>query len=201
MSLENLADVPRGTGDILERLKAIVLAESRHQNLISESSIEAFDDRHLADSLQLVPLLPDGVMVDIGSGGGFPGLVLGCVRPATCHLVEPRAKRAAFLETACRSLGVEDHVHVHGVRVERVELPPVAAITARAVASLDKLFAMAAHLADENTRWVLPKGRSAASELAEARKTWQGEFRLVASRTDPEAAIVIAEGVRRRRAR
>ena len=192
--------VPRET-ELLDRLKALVLAEAQNQNLIAESSIVAFDDRHLADSLQLVPLLPDGTMVDIGSGGGFPGLVLGCVRADRCHLVEPRAKRAAFLDTASRSLGIDDHVHVHACRIERLTLPPVAAITARAVASLDRLFAMAIHLADDNTRWVLPKGRSAASELAEARKTWQGAFRLVASQTDPEAAIVIAEGVRRRRVR
>ncbi len=185
----------------MSRLKALVITESRLQNLISAASIETFDDRHLDDSLQLVPLLPPGEVIDIGSGGGFPGLVLGCVRSDICHLVEPRAKRAAFLEAACASLGIADHVRVHACRVERLERPPVAAITARAVASLDRLFAMAAHLADENTRWVLPKGRSAASELAEARKTWQGEFRLVASRTDPEAAIVIAAGVRRRRAR
>ena len=194
-------DVPRETAAVLDQLKAIVLAESRNQNLISESSIEQFDERHLRDSLQLVPLLPPGVHVDIGSGGGFPGLVIGCVRSDACHLVEPRAKRAAFLDAACDALGLAGHVHIHACRVERLELPPVAAITARAVASLDKLFAMAIHLTDENTRWVLPKGRSAASELAEARKTWQGEFRLVASLTDPEAAIVIAEGVRRRRAR
>ena len=193
--------VPRETQDRLDRLKAIVLAESCRQNLISEQSIEAFDERHLRDSLQLVPLLPTGVLVDIGSGGGFPGLVLGSVRPDICHLVEPRAKRATFLAEASAALGIDDHVHVHAHRVERFEHPPVAAITARAVASLDKLFAMAIHLADENTRWVLPKGRSAASELAEARKTWQGEFRLVASRTDPEAAIVIATSVRRRRSR
>jgi 16S rRNA (guanine527-N7)-methyltransferase len=200
MPLE-IADVSRGTRDILDRLKAIVLAESEHQNLISGASVAGFDDRHLADSLQLLPLLPAGPMIDIGSGGGFPGLVLACVRADPCHLIEPRAKRAAFLETASVALGVGDHVHVHACKVERVALPPVAAITARAVASLDKLFAMAIHLADDNTRWVLPKGRSAASELAEARKTWQGAFRLVASQTDPEASIVIAENVRRRRAR
>jgi 16S rRNA (guanine527-N7)-methyltransferase len=194
-------DVPRGTNDILARLKLLVLAESRHQNLISEGSIAAFDDRHIADSLQLLPFLPSGVIVDIGSGGGFPGLVLGCMRADPCHLVEPRAKRAAFLDSAALALGLSEHVHVHACRVERLLLPSVAAITARAVASLDRLFAMAAHIADENTRWVLPKGRSAASELEEARKTWQGSFRLVASQTDAEAAIVIAEGVRRRRSR
>jgi 16S rRNA (guanine527-N7)-methyltransferase len=201
MPPDHQAHVPRGTDDKLTQLKRIVLDETARQNLISQGSIDAFDERHLADSLQLLPLLPDGVLVDIGSGAGFPGLVLGCARTDRCHLVEPRAKRAAFLETACRTLCVDDHVRVHACRIERLTLPPVAAITARAVASLERLFEMAIHLSDEKTQWVLPKGRSAASELAEARKTWQGDFRLVASQTDPEAAIVIAENVRRRRAR
>jgi 16S rRNA (guanine527-N7)-methyltransferase len=123
------------------------------------------------------------------------------VRTDPCHLVEPRARRAAFLCGAVATLGLASHVTVHAAKIENVALPTVATITARAVASLDRLFAMAAHVADEKTRWVLPKGRSAASELAEARKTWQGDFRLVASSTDRDAAIVIAEGVRRRRAR
>ncbi len=74
-------------------------------------------------------------------------------------------------------------------------------ITARAVASLDKLFAMASALIAPNGRWVLPKGRSAEIELEEARATWQGDFRLVSSRTDPDAKILIAEQVRQRAGR
>ena len=194
--------VPRETSERLHLLKETVIAESTRQNLISAATIPQFDERHIEDSLQLLPHLPAGVLLDIGSGGGFPGLVLACCRTeSTTHLVEPRAKRAEFLTRAAGILGIESHVRVHAVKVERVELPPVAAITARAVAALDALFTMAAPIADENTIWVLPKGRSAASELEEARRTWQGDFRLVPSVTDPEAAIVIATGVRRRRVR
>lgn len=199
--MTDLPDVPRGTNSLLDRLKALVLDEAQRQNLISAQSMETFDERHLQDSLQLAPLIRPGVLLDIGSGAGFPGMVLACVRTDRCHLVEPRARRAAFLSAVTADLGLTEHVDIHACKIERVALPPVQTITARAVASLDRLFAMAAHIADEKTRWVLPKGRSAASELAEARKTWQGEFRLVASHTDPEASIVIATGVRRRRSR
>lgn len=193
--------VPRETAEMLHRLKDAVIAESERQNLVSAATIPQFDERHLLDSVQLLPHLQDGVLVDIGSGGGFPGLVLACCREDPIHLVEPRAKRATFLDAAAQALGIGQRVTVHASKIERVALPPVRTITARAVASLDALFGMAAHLADESTRWVLPKGRSAASELEAARQTWQGAFRLVPSITDSEAAIVIAEGVRRRRAR
>ncbi|MDH7640234.1 16S rRNA (guanine(527)-N(7))-methyltransferase RsmG [Sphingomonas oryzagri] len=195
-----LDDVPRETSVLIERLKGLVLAESARQNLISASTIESFDQRHIVDSLQLASFALERSLLDIGSGGGFPGLVLACINTSPVHLVEPRAKRAAFLHDAATELGL-GHVRVHASKVERVELAPVRTITARAVANLDALFAMAQHLSDENTRWVLPKGRGAASELEVARRTWQGDFRLVPSVTDAEAAIVIAEGVRRRRAR
>jgi 16S rRNA (guanine527-N7)-methyltransferase len=194
-------NVSRETTDLLRLLKETVIAESERQNLISAATIPQFDERHMTDSLQLLPHLAAGPLLDIGSGGGFPGLVLACCRSESTHLVEPRAKRAEFLARAATALGIAERVQVHASKVERVALPPVATITARAVASLDALFAMASHLADETTRWVLPKGRSVASELEEARRTWQGRFCLVPSVTDPEAAIVIAEGVRRRRAR
>ncbi len=195
-----LDDVPRETSALIEQLKGLVLAESDRQNLISASTVESFDQRHLVDSLQLASFLQEGTLLDIGSGGGFPGLVLACVHSSPIHLVEPRTKRAAFLDQAAAELGLK-HVRVHSSKVERVDIPRVRTITARAVANLDALFAMAQHLSDENTRWVLPKGRGAASELEVARRTWQGDFRLVPSVTDAEAAIVIAEGVRRRRAR
>jgi 16S rRNA (guanine527-N7)-methyltransferase len=192
--------VPRETTGKLAIFKALVIAENARQNLISGSTIDQFDERHVTDSLQLLPHVKPGALLDIGSGGGFPGLVLACAISSHVVLVEPRTKRAAFLLDAVEQLGLR-HTSVHACRVERLRLPPVRTITARAVASLDKLLAIAEHLADEETRWVLPKGRSALSELEEARRTWQGEFRLVPSMTDADASIVIAEGVRRRSAR
>jgi 16S rRNA (guanine527-N7)-methyltransferase len=196
-----MTNVPRETLALVEHAKSLILAESSRQNLIAASTIEAFDIRHVRDSTQLADHVRAGVLIDVGSGGGMPGLILACILPGPIHLIEPRAKRASFLSTAVAELGLDDRATVHACKVERVALPPAATITARAVASLSALFGMAAHLADENTRWVLPKGKSAASELEQARQTWQGAFRLVPSVTDADAAIVIAEGVRRRHAR
>ncbi len=182
-------------------LKSLVLDEAGRQNLISGSTLKTIDERHVQDSLQLLPLLNSGPLLDIGSGAGFPGLVLACAVDCITYLVEPRAKRAEFLRSAVAVLEFSKRVHIQTCRVERVRLAPLASITARAVAKLSILFEMAEHLADENTRWVLPKGRSAASELEEAQRTWQGDFRIVPSRTDADAAIVVAEGVRRRSSR
>ncbi|USI74295.1 16S rRNA (guanine(527)-N(7))-methyltransferase RsmG [Sphingomonas morindae] len=189
--------VPRETSAKLTALKALILDEATRQNLISAATIPLFETRHIADSRQLLRWLPEGPLMDIGSGAGLPGLVLACLRDDPVHLVEPRARRVAFLEQARAALGL-DHVVIHRCKVERVTLPALAGITARAVAALPTLFAIAAHLSDEKTRWVLPKGRSAHAELEEARRTWQGSFKLVPSETDAEASIIVAHGVRRR---
>lgn len=193
--------VSRETADLLDHFRRLVIAENATQNLIAPSTIDQFDRRHLDDSLQLARYCPGGPLLDIGSGAGLPGIVLACCRDSPTHLVEPRTKRAAFLTRTVSTLGIGDRVTVHHARVERLVLPPMAVITARAVAALDTLFAAASHLSDNYTRWVLPKGRSAAIELEAARATWQGDFRLMPSVTDPEAAIVLAQAVRRKGSR
>jgi 16S rRNA (guanine527-N7)-methyltransferase len=193
-----IPDVSRETRDRLDLLKILILTEAERQNLIAASSIPHFDQRHIADSLQLLPHIRPGPMLDIGSGAGFPGLVLACCRSDPVHLVEPRAKRATFLSDAVEALGIGGHTHVHKSTVERVEVGAMATITARAVAALPALFEMAAHLSNPSTYWVLPKGRSASTELAEAKRSWQGSFELLPSATDPEAAIVLAKAVKRR---
>ena len=104
--------------------------------------------------------------------------------------------RAEFLTRAAEELGLTD-VTVLQAKAEAVPRARYGVITARAVASIERLFAMTAHLSHGGTIWVLPKGRSAKSELDEARKSWQGAFRLEPSRTDPDARILIASGVRR----
>lgn len=193
-----MTSVPRETWMRIEQARSLILAEAERQNLIARSTVPDFDQRHIHDSLQLAAHLRQGVLVDVGSGAGFPGLILACTVPDVVHLVEPRARRAAFLRDAVNELGLHQ-VTVHACRVEKLRLPAVATVTARAVAPLTDLFAMSLHLADDRTRWVLPKGRNAASELEDARRLWQGIFRLVPSETDAEASIIIAEGVRRRR--
>lgn len=190
-------DVSRGTLLLLEKYVALIHVEQARQNLVSPSTLGMIWSRHVADSAQLAPLLRSGSLVDIGSGAGFPGIVLAAITDLPTLLVEPRRKRAQFLADCAAALGLRN-VAVRQTKAEAVTAVPAASITARAVAPLPALFAAAAHLADGETRWILPKGRSAQSELAAARATWHGAFRIVVSVTDPDSAIVVADGVGRR---
>ena len=190
-------DVSRETSDKLERFSEILIAENQIQNLISKSTEADLWTRHFADAAQLISFAPEGASwIDIGSGAGLPGLVIAILTGAQVTLVEPRRLRAEFLSRAVAELGL-GNVTVLQAKGEAVPRARYGVITARAVASVDRLFAMTAHLSHGGTIWVLPKGRSAKSELDEARKSWQGAFRLEPSRTDPDARILIASGVRR----
>ena len=190
-------DVSRETSARLERFADLLVAENQVQNLISKSTEADLWTRHFADAAQLIGYVPDGASwIDIGSGAGLPGLVIAILTGAPVTLVEPRRLRAAFLSRASAELGL-GNVTVLQAKGEAVPRARYGVITARAVASVDRLFAMTAHLSHGGTIWVLPKGRSAKSELDEARKSWQGAFRLEPSRTDPDARILIALGVRR----
>ena len=177
----------------------LVLKESSQQNLISAASMPEIWTRHVVDSAQLIPLAgdQDGAWLDIGSGAGFPGMIVACLRESPITLCEPRTKRAEFLADAAQALGLDDRVTVTPTKVERLTgAYPV--ISARAVAPLESLFAIGGHLADRATRWVLPKGKRAAEEVAQARKSWHGSFHVEQSITDPDAQIVVATNVRRR---
>lgn len=192
-------------GDRLRHLAALVLAEADRQNLISAASRAQIWSRHIVDSAQLLTLpalasAGENCWVDLGTGAGFPGLVIACLRSAPMMLVEVRPLRVAFLERAARELGL-DHVTVIGGKVEKVALPdPASVISARAYAPLDKLLAGAHHLADENTVWLLPKGRNGEKELAIARTRWQAVFHVEQSLTDPDSVVITAQGVAPRKA-
>jgi 16S rRNA (guanine527-N7)-methyltransferase len=190
-------DVSRETFEMLERYAALLIEENQRQNLIAPNSVADLWTRHFLDGAQLLGLVQDnGSWLDIGSGPGLPGMVIAILGGRPITLNEPRKLRADFLRRAAAELGLAN-VIIAECKVERLE-GIFDFITARAVARLDKLFGMACHLAHSETKWVLPKGESAQSELDEARKAWQGDFRLVPSQTHPASAIVIAERVQRR---
>jgi 16S rRNA (guanine527-N7)-methyltransferase len=190
--------VPRGTIDALAVIASLVRAESQHQNLVSAATIDQIWNRHIFDSAQLLRFAPpEGRWLDLGTGAGFPGLVIAILWPGRVTMVEQRRLRADFLERAIAELGVADRAQVLCSRVERVGLPPFDAISARAFAPLPRLLDAAHHLAHKNTIWLLPKGRNAKTELEAARASWQGEFRLEPSWTDPDAFIIVADRVRR----
>lgn len=184
--------------DRLDQLVTLVIEENARQNLVSASTLSSMWSRHIVDSAQLLSLGNgrSGLWADLGSGGGFPGLVIGCLREAPLVMVETRALRARFLERCVDALGLS-HVTVKQAKVERVLLEhPVEVISARAFAPLNRTFDVANHLCDENTLWLLPKGRSAEIELATARKEWQAVFHVERSVTDTDSAIIVASGLR-----
>ena len=189
-------NVPRETFSAIERFLAFLKAEAASQNLIAASTIDAVWARHVVDSAQLLDHAPDWESwLDLGAGAGFPGLIIALLGTGRVTLIESRAKRIAFLREAAAVTGVGDRVEVIGSRVETAPRRRYDVISARAFAPLPKLFELAFPFADKKTRWVLPKGKSAAAELEAARTSWQGDFRLVPSVTDSEAAILVASGV------
>ncbi|MEA3066373.1 MAG: rRNA (guanine527-N7)-methyltransferase [Sphingomonadales bacterium] len=193
-------DVPRETLERLEAFAAYLQRENERQNLVSRGSLEHLWQRHILDSAQLVRFAPPhcATWLDLGSGAGFPGLLVPLFHPATVVLVESRRLRAEFLRAAASLLGVPARVEVVPARLETVPARPVDVISARAFAPLPRLLALAERFSSPETVWILPKGRSAKSELEAARSSWQGDFRLEPSLTDADAGIVVATRVRRK---
>ena len=191
-------DVPRETLGKIDAFIALLANANRSQNLIGTATLPIIWNRHVVDSAQLLRHAPRvGRWLDVGSGAGFPGIVIALIGGHDMMLVESRSRRAAFLRHIVETLGLR-HVEVVCGKVEMVHVLGVKVLSARAVSPLYRLFDSAAHLADSRTLWILPKGRTAASELAVARKSWQGRFDMLRSVTDPEAAIIVAQGVSRR---
>jgi 16S rRNA (guanine527-N7)-methyltransferase len=191
-----LTPVSRETLDRLDRFVAVFLAWQQHTNLIATSTEPTLWTRHIADSLQLLALAPQArIWVDLGSGGGFPGLVVACAladRPGTrVHLVESSTKKAAFLREAVRATNAP--AEVHAVRIEDfVEnlAAPVDVVMARALAPLARLLAATYPLLTTGAVGLFPKGQDVGSELTEAAKCWSIRSSLVPSLTDPKGQIV-----------
>ncbi len=180
---------------------ALLVEEATLQNLISAATIDAIWARHIVDSAQLIGLAAQdhGLWVDIGTGAGLPGLVVALLTDRPTVLIEPRRLRAEFLLRAATKLCVADRVSVIVAKsISSTIARPASVISARAVAPLPALLAGALHLASRNTLWLLPKGRTAQSEVAAARATWQAAFHVEPSITDPSSGIIVARGVHRR---
>lgn len=175
----------------------LLTEESERQNLVSRVTLAEAWTRHIVDSAQLLTIadVPDGLWVDIGSGAGLPGVVVAILRGQPMLLVEPRRRRVEFLQAVVQALGLAQ-VEVALSRVETIPSTRLASvISARAVAALPALLASAHHISDENTLWLLPKGRTAQSEVDAARASWQGVFHVKPSLTEPGSGIVVARGV------
>lgn len=178
----------------LDELTEMLRAENEHQNLVSSGTMCEVWHRHIADSAQLLRFVScgtEGPWLDLGTGAGFPGLVIAALRPdLDVRLVESRRKRVEWLERARFALGLE-RCRIIGSRLEQVESFPAGIISARAFAPLPQLFELSQRFSTERTVWLLPKGRSAAQELSHLPESRQRLFHVEQSRTDPEAGIIV----------
>lgn len=177
----------------LEILVTMLAAENQRQNLVSAASLEQVWLRHIVDSAQLLAHVPRGTerpWLDLGTGAGFPGLVIAALRPE-CEvlMVESRARRIAWLEIARIAMGLA-RAQIVGRRLELFETRHVGVISARAFAPLERLIELSARFSTSDTVWLLPKGRSAQQELDDLRK-WRHVFHVEQSLTDPQAGIVV----------
>ena len=181
----------------LENLAFELRAENERQNLVSKGSLDDIWVRHFADSAQLVPHVPRGTRgawFDLGSGAGFPGLVLALLRPdEPTVLVESRKRRIEWLQAMVQKLELKN-CEIEGKRLELVESRKAAVISARAFAPLPKLLDLSARFSTARTYWVLPKGRSAAQEVQELPRKMRTMFHVEHSITDGEAGIVVGQG-------
>ena len=180
----------------IEHLHSLLIQENALQNLVAQKSLEDAWVRHYADSAQLLNHVSreTGAWLDLGSGAGFPGMIIAILRPhQPVFLVESRSKRIEWLQRVAQELALEN-AEVVGARLEKVEAFDAAVISARAFAPLDKLLRLSARFSTKTTQWVLPKGRSAAQEIQELPSRWSRMFHVEQSLTSAEAGIVVGTG-------
>jgi 16S rRNA (guanine527-N7)-methyltransferase len=192
--------VSRETEARLTALVALVARWTPRINLISTATLPEIETRHILDSAQLLAFAQPhwAHWADLGSGGGFPGLVIAILTAeshpsARITLVESDQRKATFLRTAIRDLALTAQVQT--ARAE--SLPPLAAdvLSARALAPLPALLPLALRHLAPGGRALFPKGRRAEDEIAEARRVWHFDLTSHPSRTDPEARILQIEGI------
>ena len=192
-----LVPVSRETTERLDRFVALLLEWQAQINLIAPSTLSEIWTRHIADSLQLLEVIPDAkIWVDFGSGGGFPAIPVACALAETpgakVHLVESNGKKAAFLREAIRLLHLP--AQVHDERVENFGESwdsSTDVVTARALAPLKTLCDQAFPLISKGAVGLFLKGQDVVTELTEASKYWTLEASTVPSKTSPTGCIVV----------
>jgi 16S rRNA (guanine527-N7)-methyltransferase len=174
----------------LHRFADLLLTWNASLNLIAAADAAVLWDRHIADSLQLIPLMPTGIAraIDLGAGGGFPGLILAIATGVHFDLVESDRRKAAFLRTAI--LETAAPAAVHNLRIEDAKLPPAPLITARALAPLPRLLPLAARLLTQDGICLFLKGARVEDELAAAEPDWTMTIQRIPSQTSPEGIVL-----------
>ena len=200
LEFQRLTDVSRETLARLETYAALLSKWQKAINLVSRDSLDDLWRRHMLDSAQLLPLLPENtrILVDLGSGAGFPGLVLAAQGVPEVHLIESDARKCAFLREAARGLGVT--IQIHNCRVEEMPVMAADVVTARALATLPELLDLAERFLVPHTICLFLKGKGADEELTWACERWNMTLRRQSSASDPSGTILRLEHVHRDRA-
>lgn len=182
----------------LERYAELLEEWSQRINLVAPSTLPHVWSRHFLDSAQLLPLLPpkqDGqILADMGSGAGFPGLVLSAMGFDGVHLIESTGKKAEFLRFVIEELGLS--AIVHQCRVEELKEFRADIVTARALAPLNALFPLAARLVKKEGICLFLKGQNVDVELTEARKYWMFNLTKVQSLSDPSGSVLTVRNLK-----
>ncbi len=187
-------DVSRESRVRLEVYVKLLLTWQQRINLIGPATIPLVWERHIHDSLQLLPLLPSNTraIAELGSGAGIPGLVIAIAAGPDAHLYESNGKKAAFLREAARQ--TQTSAHVHTVRLETLVsekvIPNVQCVVARALAPLPLLLDYAEPFLSRGAVGLFHKGQDVDAELTEATKCWRIRFSKHASQCDPRGAIL-----------
>ena len=183
--------VSRETLDRLRRYHQLLEDWNSRHNLVSRGSMQDVWRRHFLDSAQVADLIPTTArtLVDLGSGAGFPGLVLAIMRPELrVTLIEATAKKCRFLQTVAHELGLK--VAIRNERIEDSPPESFGIVTARACAPLAHLLSYAQRFWGMGTRAFIHKGQNLASELTEAHKSWRIVSEQHSSRSDPSGIIL-----------
>ncbi len=198
-----LTPVSRETEKRLSVFVDALLRGQEKANLVAESTLPLIWTRHIADSLQLLPLAPDAkIWVDLGSGAGFPGIPIACAladqRGTLIHLIESNGKKAAFLREVVGK--IEIPAQVHQERAEKFGescAENAHVVTARALSPLKTLCDQVFPFIARGALGLLPKGQDVEAELTEAAKYWNIQAEKVPSVTSPAGSIVIVRGLQR----
>ena len=198
-------NVSRETLKKLSRFIDILKAWQAKMNLVSNNSLGEIWTRHVADSFQLYQYLNSDAktVYDIGSGAGFPAIVLAIAslvdnRPTNFTLIESITKKTLYLNDVKNALDLKN-VQILNARSENLKLPAADFITARAVANLNKLFGLSYPLINKNTVLIFPKGKSFAQELADAEKNWLFDVDIKANEIEQEGVVLIISNLRKKR--
>jgi 16S rRNA (guanine527-N7)-methyltransferase len=193
--------VSRETELRLEQYDALLRDWNQRLSLVANSTLDSIWSRHFLDSAQLMPLIPEPArpVIDIGTGAGFPGVILAIMGLPHIHLVEHNMRKVGFLRTVIAALGLE--VTLHAMKVESVKPFAAGAVTARAFRPLAELVGLGRKfLRDDAAVAIFPKGRRAEEELTEARRLWRAQVERFPSLTDPDSTIFRLSGIAEARA-